>query len=232
MVIGGGLLGLEAARGLQGHGLQVDVLHAGPHLMNTQIGPPAGEILRSSVEKLGIDVHIKAETTAIMGEDEGHGRLADGRRSSTCDMVVVAAGIRPNVDLAATSGFTVERAIVVDDQMRTVDDADVYAVGECVQHRGQVYGLVAPLWEQAEVLADHITGTRPGRRVPRLAHRHQAQGRRRRRRLDGPAGPGAGRRRAHGVLRAAQGRLQVASSSATTSSSAPPCSATSARSRS
>ena len=73
-------------------------------------------------------------------------------------MVVVAAGIRPNVDLAVTSGFTVERAIVVDDQMRTVDDPDVYAVGECVQHRGEVYGLVAPLWEQAVVLADHITG--------------------------------------------------------------------------
>ena len=76
-------------------------------------------------------------------------------------MVVVAAGIRPNVDLAVTSGFTVERAIVVDDQMRTVDDDDVYAVGECVQHRGEVYGLVAPLWEQAVVLADHLTGADP-----------------------------------------------------------------------
>ena len=78
-----------------------------------------------------------------------------------CDMVVVAAGIRPNTDVAVTSGFTVERAIVVDDQMRTVDDDDVYAVGECVQHRGEVYGLVAPLWEQAVVLADQITGADP-----------------------------------------------------------------------
>ena len=78
-----------------------------------------------------------------------------------CDLVVVAAGIRPNTDVATTSGFTVERAIVVDDQMRTVDDDRVFAVGECVQHRGEVYGLVAPLWEQAVVLADVITGTNP-----------------------------------------------------------------------
>ena len=75
-----------------------------------------------------------------------------------CDMVVLAAGIRPDVDIAVVSGFTVERAIVVDDQMRVIDEADVYAVGECVQHRGEVYGLVAPLWEQAVVLAEHMTG--------------------------------------------------------------------------
>ena len=107
-------------------------------------------------------------------------------------MVVVAAGIRPNIDLAVTSGFTVERAIVVDDQMRTVDDPDVYAVGECVQHRGEVYGLVAPLWEQAVVLADHDHRRRPGRRLPRLADRDQAQGGRRRRRLDGGAASRSG----------------------------------------
>src|SRR4030095_2506587 len=75
-----------------------------------------------------------------------------------CAMVVLTAGIRPNVGLGVISGLTVERAIVTDDQMRTVDDPDIYAVGECAQHRGQVYGLVAPLWEQASVLADHITG--------------------------------------------------------------------------
>ncbi len=158
VVIGGGLLGLEAARGLQGYGLTVDVVHAGPHLMNAQIGPKAGEILRASVEKLGIEVHLKARTTAIMGGDRVRGVWLLEHPQLECDMVVVAAGIRPNVDLAVTSGFTVERAIVVDDQMRTVDDPDVYAVGECVQHRGEVYGLVAPLWEQAVVLAGHITG--------------------------------------------------------------------------
>ncbi len=158
VVIGGGLLGLEAARGLQGYGLQVDVVHAGPHLMNAQVGPQAGEILRQSVEKLGIEVHLKARTTAILGEDEVTGIWLLEHPALVCDMVVVAAGIRPNVELAVTSGFTVERAIVVDDQMRTMDDDDVYAVGECVQHRGEVYGLVAPLWEQAAVLADHLTG--------------------------------------------------------------------------
>ncbi len=157
-VIGGGLLGLEAARGLQGYGLQVDVVHAGPHLMNAQVGPQAGEILRQSVEKLGIAVHLKARTTAILGEEKVTGIWLLEHPAITCDMVVVAAGIRPNVELAVTSGFTVERAIVVDDQMRTQDDDDVYAVGECVQHRGEVYGLVAPLWEQAAVLADHLTG--------------------------------------------------------------------------
>ena len=82
-------------------------------------------------------------------------------RAIDCDMVVVAAGIRPNVDLGVVSGLTVERAIVVDDQMRSVDDPDIYAVGECAQHRGEVYGLVAPLWEQAVVLADHVTGANP-----------------------------------------------------------------------
>ena len=133
-------------------------MHAGPHLMNAQIGPKAGEILRTSVEKLGIEVHLKARTTAIMGEDTVRGVWLLEHPLLECDMVVVAAGIRPNVDLAVTSGFTVERAIVVDDQMRTVDDPDVYAVGECVQHRGEIYGLVAPLWEQAVVLAEHITG--------------------------------------------------------------------------
>jgi nitrite reductase (NADH) large subunit len=96
-----------------------------------------------------------------MGEDKVEGVWMADHPLLECDMVVVAAGIRPNVDLAVTSGFTVERAIVVDDQMRTVDDPDVYAVGECVQHRGEVYGLVQPLWEQAVVLAEHLTGTDP-----------------------------------------------------------------------
>ncbi len=161
VVIGGGLLGLEAARGLQSQGLQVDVVHAGPHLMNAQVGAQAGEILRQSVEKLGIEVLVKARTTAIIGEDRVTGIALLEHPPIECDMVVVAAGIRPNVELALTSGFTVERAIVVDDQMRTMDDDDVYAVGECVQHRGEVYGLVAPLWEQAVVLADHLTGRNP-----------------------------------------------------------------------
>ena len=161
VVIGGGLLGLEAARGLQNRGLTVDVVHAGPTLMNAQLDDPAGAILRRSVEDIGITVHLEKRTTEITTSDDG--RLtgivfADGG-SIDCDMLVVATGIRPNVGLAQRAGLTVERAIVVDDHMRSIDDDNVYVVGECAQHRGQVYGLVAPLWEQAAVLADHLTGT-------------------------------------------------------------------------
>lgn len=161
IVIGGGLLGLEAARGLQRFGLEVGVVHAAPHLMSAQVGPQAGQIIRRKIEALGLRVHTSARTTGLIGTDRVEGlRLADDTRLD-CDLVVVAAGIRANVDVAQTSGFTVERAIVVDDDMRTVDDPNVWAVGECVQHRGEVYGLVAPLWEQAVVLADQITGRDP-----------------------------------------------------------------------
>jgi nitrite reductase (NADH) large subunit len=160
VVMGGGLLGLEAARGLQNRGLTVDVVHAGPTLMNAQLDELAGAILRKSVEGLGIGVHTDVRTTEVIVDD---GRLkgivfSDGERLD-CDMLVIAAGIRPNVGLAQRAGLTVERAIVTDDHMRSIDDDDVYVVGECAQHRGQVYGLVAPLWEQAKVLADHLTGT-------------------------------------------------------------------------
>ncbi|HEU0101465.1 MAG TPA: nitrite reductase large subunit NirB [Mycobacteriales bacterium] len=159
VVIGGGLLGLEAARGLQNHGLDVHVVHAAPTLMNAQLDAASGEILQRSVEALGIQVQTDARTTAILGEQKVTGlSFADGS-TLACDMVVVAAGIRPNTAVAEVSGLTVERGIVVDDQMRAVDVDDVYVVGECAQHRGEVYGLVAPLWEQAGVLADHVTGT-------------------------------------------------------------------------
>ncbi len=160
VVIGGGLLGLEAARGLQSRGMAVDVVHAASTLMNAQLDGLAGDILRTSVEGLGIGVHTSKRTTEVLVQD---GKLtgivfADGERLD-CDMLVIAAGIRPNVGLAQRAGLTVERAIVTDDHMRSVDDDDIYVVGECAQHRGQVYGLVAPLWEQAKVLADHLTGT-------------------------------------------------------------------------
>src|SRR5918993_4242208 len=159
-VIGGGLLGLEAARGLQSHGMRVTLVHSAPHLMNQQLDPEAGGILERSVRKLGIDVHVGARTTEILGRQAVTGVRLDDGRTLDCDMVVIAAGIQPNVDLAAGSGLAVERGTVVDDQMRT-DDPNVYAVGECAQHRGEVYGLVAPAWEHAVVLADVLTGTKP-----------------------------------------------------------------------
>ncbi|MDR6559472.1 nitrite reductase (NADH) large subunit [Arthrobacter pascens] len=161
VVVGGGLLGLEAARGLQSHGIGVDVVHSGGHLMNAQMGPEGGAVLRRSVEALGIRVHTGSRTTAILGADKVTGIRLRDRPDIDCDMVVVAAGIRPNVEVAVTSGLPVERAIVVDDHMRVPDEEEIYAVGECVQHRGEVYGLVAPLWEQAAVLADHVTGANP-----------------------------------------------------------------------
>jgi nitrite reductase (NADH) large subunit len=161
VVIGGGLLGLEAARGLQNHLSHVTLVHADGHLMNTQLDAQAGAILQCSVEKLGIEVVTSAITTEILGNHSVTGvKLKDGR-TIPCDVVVVAAGIRANSHVAETSGLVVERGIVVDDQMRCQDEPDIYAVGECAQHRGETYGLVAPLWDQARVLADHITGRDP-----------------------------------------------------------------------
>ncbi|HEY0000015.1 MAG TPA: FAD-dependent oxidoreductase, partial [Actinoplanes sp.] len=160
VVIGGGLLGLEAARGLQNHLPHVTLVHAAGHLMNAQLNDVAGKTLQATIEqKLGIEVVVDARTTEILGKNAVTGvKLGDGRVID-CDVVVVAAGIRANAEMAAASGLVVERAIVVDDQMRCQDEDDIYAVGECVQHRGETYGLVAPLWDQAKVLADHITGT-------------------------------------------------------------------------
>jgi nitrite reductase (NADH) large subunit len=161
VVIGGGILGLEAARGLQSHGIGVDVVHSGRWLMNAQLGREGGEVLRRSMAEVGVGIFTNNRVTTLWGPDKVRGVRLRDQTVIDCDLVVVAAGIRPNTDVATTSGFTVERAIVVDDQMRTVDDDRVFAVGECVQHRGEVYGLVAPLWEQAVVLADVITGSNP-----------------------------------------------------------------------
>ncbi|MFN2479030.1 MAG: nitrite reductase large subunit NirB [Pseudonocardiaceae bacterium] len=163
-VIGGGLLGLEAARGLQTHGLAAHVVHSADGLMNQQLDAQAGRVLRRSLERLGITVHTGTRTTAIRRATDGAVTGVTFTDGSTLDvdMVVITAGIRPNIGLAMVSGLETQRGIVVDDQLRSVDDDDIYAVGECVQHRGEVYGLVAPLWEQATVLADHITGADPG----------------------------------------------------------------------
>jgi len=158
-VIGGGLLGLEAARGLQNFGLTVSVVHLAAHLMQQQLDGPAGAILRQSMQQMGLEILLEKSTTHLLGRDTVEGlRFSDGT-TLACEMVIVSAGIKPNCEVAAGSGLTIERALVVDDQMRSVDDRDIYVVGECAQHRGQVYGLVSPLWDQAKVLADHITST-------------------------------------------------------------------------
>jgi nitrite reductase (NADH) large subunit len=158
-VIGGGLLGLEAARGLLNHGCEVHVIHLGGSLMEVQLDVSGGAILKTAMEKMGVKIHLGKSTSAVLGETSVTGLAFKDGTTLDCDMLVVAAGIRPNTELGVRGGLTVERAIVVDNHMRSVDDMDVYVVGECAQHRGFVYGLVAPLWDQAKVFADHVTAT-------------------------------------------------------------------------
>ena len=160
-VIGGGLLGLEAARGLINYGVEVHVIHLSEHLMNQQLDPAAGKILRSIMEKMGVHVHTLKNTARVLGEDSVTGLEFQDGTTLDCDMVIISTGIKPNAEIGRDCGLTVERAIVTDNQMRSVDDPDVYVVGECAQHRGKVYGLVAPLWEMGQTLADHITGRNP-----------------------------------------------------------------------
>ena len=162
VVIGGGLLGLEAAAGLQAHGLAVHVVHPTEVLMNQQLEAEASKVLRSKLEDMGMHMHLGVKTNEILVEDGAVSgvRFTDGS-TLECDTVVVTAGIRPNIGLAMLSGLETQRAIVVDDTMRSVDDDDIFVVGECAQHRGEVYGVVGPLWEQAGVLADVVTGANP-----------------------------------------------------------------------
>jgi nitrite reductase (NADH) large subunit len=160
-VIGGGLLGLEAARGLLTHGCEVHVIHLAQRLMNQQLDDAAAGILRAAMEKMGVQIHVGKQTAEVLGDARVTGLRFKDDSELACDMLVVSTGIQPNTSLALECGLTVERAIVVDNHMRSPDDFDVYVVGECAQHRGVTYGLVAPLWEQAKVLADHITGRNP-----------------------------------------------------------------------
>ncbi|MFA5941696.1 MAG: FAD-dependent oxidoreductase [Sinimarinibacterium sp.] len=155
VVIGGGLLGLEAANGLLRQGMDVTVVHLLDSLMERQLDKPAAAMLKTSLESRGVQFIMPAQTEAILGEGRVTGvKFKDGREIET-DLVVMAVGIRPNIDLAQTAGLRCERGVIVDDTLQTFDPR-VYAVGECVQHRNATYGLVAPLWEQAGVCATHL----------------------------------------------------------------------------
>jgi nitrite reductase (NADH) large subunit len=157
VVIGGGLLGLEAARGLQVQGCRVTVVHLMATLMERQLDKDGGQHLVRTMERLGVRVLLGRSTKAIRGKKRVERvEFADGE-GVDANLVVVAAGIRPNVDLGRKAGLTVKRGIVVNDAMET-SDPDIFAVGECVEHRGICYGLVAPLYEQGKVLAATITG--------------------------------------------------------------------------
>jgi len=159
VVIGGGLLGLEAARGLQVQGCQVTVVHLMATLMERQLDRDGGQHLVKKMEQLGVKVLLGRSTKAIRGKNHVERvEFADGE-AIDANLVVVAAGIRPNVDLGRKAGVAVKRGIVVNDYMET-SDPDIFAVGECVEHRGICYGLVAPLFEQGKVLAATMTGHR------------------------------------------------------------------------
>ncbi|WP_077729545.1 nitrite reductase large subunit NirB [Methylocaldum sp. 14B] len=155
IVIGGGLLGLEAANGLKKRGMAVTVVHLLDTLMERQLDKPAADLLKRALEDSGLDFRMEAQTKAILGHDRVTGvRFKDGSETPA-DLVVMAVGIRPNVDLAKSAGIHCERGILVNDTLQTFDPR-IYAVGECVQHRKQLFGLVAPLFEQAKVCANHL----------------------------------------------------------------------------
>jgi len=162
VVIGGGLLGLEAANGLMKQGMDVTVVHLMDKLMERQLDKPAATMLKASLEKEGMKFLMEAQTAEITGSDRVTGvKFADGS-GIEADLVVMAVGIRPNITLAQRAGLYCERGIVVNDTMQTYDPR-IYAVGECVQHRGTCYGLVAPLFEQAKVCANHLAQLGYGR---------------------------------------------------------------------
>lgn len=157
VVIGGGLLGLEAAYGLAKAGAPVTLVHLMDRLMERQLDAPAAELLKSLVGRKGIEVLLNANTAGLHGETRVEGvELTDGRRIEA-DAVIFAAGIRPNIALAREAGIAVNRGIVVDDVMQT-GAPDIFALGECAEHRGICYGLVEPAYEQARVLAQHLAG--------------------------------------------------------------------------
>ncbi|OAH54312.1 nitrate reductase [Domibacillus aminovorans] len=157
IVIGGGLLGLEAARGLLNLGMKVDVVHIGDYIMNRQLDQTAATMLQKELEKQGMNFLFQKHSAEITGHKRAKGlNFKDGSRREA-DLIVMAVGVRPNIELVSGTAIKTNRAIVVDDYMKT-NVPNVYAVGECAEHRGLVYGLVAPLYEQGKILAAHLCG--------------------------------------------------------------------------
>ncbi|WP_065708930.1 nitrite reductase small subunit NirD [Acinetobacter baumannii] len=157
VVIGGGLLGLEAAYGLKQRGMNVTVLHLMDRIMERQLDGRASQLLRHSIEQKGIQIITEANTEALIGDENGHVkqiRLKDGTVLDA-DLVVFAVGIRPNIALAQSAGLRCNRGVLVNDTMQTFDPS-IYAVGECIEHRSQTFGLVEPLWGQAFICATHL----------------------------------------------------------------------------
>jgi len=158
VVIGGGLLGLEAAKALKDNGMEVTVVHLMDHLMEQQLDYDSGLILQTLLEGMGLKFRMRAFTEEILGEDSVSGiKLESGEEIDT-DLVLICTGIRPNMELADKAGILVQRGILVNDFLETSHE-NIYAIGECVEHRGMVYGLFDPLAEQARVVADSIAGS-------------------------------------------------------------------------
>lgn len=162
VVIGAGLLGLEAAVGLTTRGMDVTVVHSNVRPLNRQLDDESGQMLRDELESRGLSFKMSARTAEILeGERNGEGHVSkvlfsDGSELEA-DLVIMAIGIRPNADLAIDAGIYCENGIVVDDTLQTYDPS-IYALGECIQHRGETFGLVAPLYDQAKVLTNHLSG--------------------------------------------------------------------------
>lgn len=163
VVVGGGLLGLEAAKGLVDLGLHVTVVHVAPTLMNAQLDAIGGNMLTRQIERTGIFVKLGRTVEAVYGEDSVQGVFLDDGTRLSADLIVLACGVRPRVEVARASGVPVNRAIIVNDSLAT-EVASVYAFGECAEHNGKTYGIVSPVWEQAVTLADVLTGINVGAR--------------------------------------------------------------------
>ncbi|MDM4720774.1 FAD-dependent oxidoreductase [Micromonospora sp. WMMA1363] len=160
LVLGGGLLGLEAARGLAARGLDVAVVHPVPHLMERQLDAAGAAVLARTLADLGVTTHLAVPATAVSADPHGiRLDLADGR-SIDADLLVLACGVRPDTELAGSAGLAVERGVLVDDRLRTSDRC-ISAIGDCAQHDGVLTGLVAPAWAQARVVAQVLTGEEP-----------------------------------------------------------------------
>ena len=158
IVLGGGLLGLEAANGLMLRGMQVTVIHSKPVLLNRQLDRQAGEMLQRELEVRGLHFKMSARAQQLISDDDGHIKAVgfDYGSELECDLFITAVGIRPNLALAEKAKLYCERGIVVNDNLQSYDPS-IYAVGECIQHRGKTFGLVAPLFEQAKVCANHLS---------------------------------------------------------------------------
>ncbi|NOT12797.1 MAG: NAD(P)/FAD-dependent oxidoreductase [Methylococcaceae bacterium] len=158
VVLGGGLLGLEAANGLALRGMNVTVIHSNNVLLNRQLDSPAGKMLQAALEQRGLTFKMAAKLKQLLSDENNHITtvcLDDGSQLE-CDLFIMAIGVRPNMALAQAAGIYCERGIVVNDTLQTYDPS-IYAVGECIQHRGDTFGLVAPLFEQAKVCANHLS---------------------------------------------------------------------------